>query len=199
MARKVLIVLAVVALVAWWLWPSGRRWPPGVLVSADPRMELADEGAPWSYTSHGKEYQIVPRGRWSGEARVLSVNADYDDAAIGPLDLTIGWGKMSDQAVVDRMRIWQDNTRHWYCQPRGEWPIPMEQVALHAVNTHLIPATSTVESDLRAIGKGDVVTLDGQLVDVRRNDGFHWNTSLEPGGFGDHSCKIIWVERVARR
>lgn len=193
------MLVILLALVAWWLWPDGKRYPPGVLIQEEPKVELVENGAVWPYTNHDTEYEIVQRARYHLEARVLSINHAYADSLIGPADVTVGWGPMSDQKILDRMQIWQDNTRHWYCRPRGEWPIPAEQVALHAVNTHVIPSTPAVRKALEALGKGDLVVVDGSLVDVRRPGGFHWNTSVDPSGFGEHSCKIIWVESLRSR
>lgn len=196
---KVICAVAALLLVGWWFWHGGRRYAPGVLIPSDPRIELIENGAPWPYQSKDKQYELTPRATYTAKARVLSVNADYGDALIGPVDLTLGWGPMSDQAVLDRMQIWQDNTRHWFCQPRGDWPIAPGEVALHAVNTHIIPSTPQIEQAVLAVGNGDLIEVEGKLVDVHRKDGFHWNTSVDPSGFGDHSCKIIWVEKIARR
>jgi hypothetical protein len=35
-------------------------------------------------------------------------------------------------------------------------------------------------------------------VDVSSDGGFYWHTSVDPSGFGDHSCKIIWVENLEK-
>lgn len=197
MRGRFVVAAVVLLVVAWWLWPSGKRYPPGVLVPADPTITLVEGASPFPFESKDKRYDLTPRARYALQARVLSKNTDYADSLIGPLDLTVGWGPMSDQAVLDRMEIWQDNTRHWFCKPKGEWPIPVDQVALHAVNTHLIPSSPQVETQLLALGKGDLVSINGTLVDVSRPDGFHWNTSVDASGFGDHSCKIVWVEKVS--
>lgn len=195
---KKLAVVVVILVAAWWLWPDGKRYPPGVLVKDDPQMTLVQNGPSWTYRSKDRDYTLTAQAKYSAKARVLSINTDYGDTLIGPMDITIGWGPMSDQAVLDRLKIWQDNTRHWYVQPRGDWPIPMGEVGGHAVNTHIIPATTQIETDLKGLGKGDLIAIEGQLVNVRRDDGFHWNTSVDPFGFGDHSCKIIWVESFRR-
>jgi len=192
---KKLATIAIILLAVWWLWSSGKRHAPGVLVSATPKIELIDRGEPWKFETKSRKFEIVPRAKYVLEARVLSVNTDYGDTQIGPLDVTVGWGRMSDQSVLDRMQIWQDNTRHWYVQPRGDWPIPYDEVALSAVNTHVIPATPALEKELSSIGKGDVIALEGYLVNVNGENNFHWNTSVDPSGFGEHSCKIIWVEK----
>lgn len=199
MKGKLFVGVIALLIVGWWLWPDGRRHPPGVLVPTDPKIEMLEGATPFPIQSKDKTYELTPQARYTLKARVLSINLAYGDSLVGPLDLTVGWGPMSDQAVLDRLKIWQDNTRHWFVQPRGEWPISSEEVGKHAVNTHLIPATPQIEKALTALGKGDLIDLEGKLVNVSRADGFRWNTSTDGFGFGDHSCKIVWVERVSRR
>lgn len=199
MKTKLWIGVLALLIVAWWLWPDGRRYPPGVLISSDPKIEMMEGQSSFPYKSKDKAYDLTPRARYTLKARVLSINTDYGDSLIGPIDLTVGWGPMSDQAVLDRLKIWQDNTRHWFVKPRGDWPIAADEVGRHAVNTHLIPASPQVEKTLASLGKGDLVDLEGALVDVTTKEGFRWNTSVDSFGFGDHSCKIVWVERVSRR
>ncbi|MDQ7826142.1 MAG: hypothetical protein RDV48_25290 [Candidatus Eremiobacteraeota bacterium] len=194
------IILMALIIAAYLLWPSGKRYPPGVLIKSTPRMEMLEGAKSWSYRAGTREFTLTPRAQFAMEARVLSVNKEYDDVRIGPLDIVVGWGAMSDQKVLDGIRIWQDNTRHWFCMPRGrEWPIPMDEVGGSAVNTHIIPADREIEKKLMALRKGDLISLKGLLVDVSGEQGFSWRTSVTPGGFGDHSCKIIWVQKLDRR
>jgi len=44
---------------------------------------------------------------------------------------------------------------------------------------------------------GQIVRLQGYLVDVRGPGGFAWNTSLTRSDTGDGACEIVWVEAVA--
>jgi len=62
---------------------------------------------------------------------------------------------------------------------------------------HAIPADDKVESQLRKLRPGQVVTLTGYLVDVRGPGGFAWNTSLRRDDAGDGACEIMWIEQVS--
>jgi hypothetical protein len=194
------ILLLLVLILAIRLWPSGKRYPPGILIPSSPQMIKMEDAHSWPYRSRDKEYDITPRAKYTLKARVLSINKEYSDSRIGPVDIVVGWGAMSDQKVLDRIKIWQDNTRHWYCSPRGtDWPIDLDAVALQAVNTHIIPANPEIEKKVKSIGRGDLFEIKGFLVDVSSKSGFMWRTSVDPSGFGDHSCKIIWVESLDKR
>jgi hypothetical protein len=194
------LLLLMVLILACRLWPSGKRYPPGILIPSSPQMARIDTTQSWSYTSKEKVYNITPRAKYALQARVLSINKEYDDTRIGPVDIVVGWGAMSDQKVIDGMKIWQDNTRHWYCSPGSNgWPIELDEIALHAVNTHIIPANMDIEKKVKSIRRGDLIDIKGFLVDVSSDLGFNWRTSVDPSGFGEHSCKIIWVEHLDRR
>jgi hypothetical protein len=61
---------------------------------------------------------------------------------------------------------------------------------------HVIPADKDVESRLKKLRPGQIVTAKGYLVDVRGPAGFAWNTSLSRTDTGDGACEIFWVEAL---
>ena len=69
-------------------------------------------------------------------------------------------------------------------------------VASHTANTHLIPATGRIASALAHVRRGDVVRLEGDLVDVTGPDGFVWKTSLSRTDTGDGACETLYVRAV---
>src|SRR5687768_17606787 len=71
--------------------------PPGVLVAAEPMQRLVQR-APFI---HG-DYQLTPLADFEVEARVLSVERYRTDggARVSPIDFALGWGPMSDSAVL---------------------------------------------------------------------------------------------------
>ena len=63
----------------------------------------------------------------------------YDRSAkLVPVDLAVGWGPMSDQAVLDRLKITQSMRFFWYEYQSP--PIPKDQIISHSTNLHVIPA-----------------------------------------------------------
>ena len=66
---------------------------------------------------HG-DYALSPLADFKVEARVLSRHDYTFDAgsALAPTDLALGWGRMSDSAVIERLDIAQPArffTYHW--------------------------------------------------------------------------------------
>ena len=78
-------------------------YPPGILIPDDPvnpRLRLT--------TFHSRsENSISPRWRISRSmpgSCIAKHIATHSQAALVPVDLAVGWGPMSDQAVLDQLR-----------------------------------------------------------------------------------------------
>ena len=69
-------------------------------------------------------------------------------------------------------------------------------IVSHTANTHIIPATTYLRRAVRALSRGDDVRLEGWLVDVDGDDGFHWGTSTTRDDEGPNSCETVYLERL---
>lgn len=128
------------------------------------------------------------------EARVLS-REDYrigPEAALSPTDLAFGWGRMSDEAVLEKIDVSHSN--RFYYWSTGEFPIPQREIEVHSANMHIIPADSTIERELKNVRKGQVVRVSGYLVRVESPDGWLWASSLSRNDAGAGACELIWAE-----
>jgi hypothetical protein len=190
---------AFVAFVAWSAW----HWwhdlpvvpPAGVLAPAEPdQRELAPgEAQP---LARG-DWRLVPRAGYALTARVLSRETYSFDgfASASPVDLALGWGPMSDSAVLAPLKI-EQGARFYTLRWRDEPPAPPERLLLHSANVHVIPANDAIERRLRYLRRGQVVRLEGRLVDGERDDGTTFRTSLTRSDMGAGACEVLYVERV---
>jgi hypothetical protein len=167
--------------------------PPGVLVPEPPRQEALADAGPLRVDA----FTLTPRANFRIRARVLSREDYYlgDEADLSPVDLALGWGMMSDQAVLDRIDISQGG--RWYFT-RYEYPAPISdaQIIRNSGNVHMVPANDWVRDRLDDVRVGDLVQARGYLVDVDRDDGFYWRTSLRRDDTGGGSCEIFYVEQI---
>jgi hypothetical protein len=62
---------------------------------------------------------------------------------------------------------------------------------------HLIPADDAIKAVLFAARVGQVLSLDGELVDVTRKNGWAMKSSLTRDDTGAGACEVIYV-RAAR-
>ena len=167
-------------------------YSPGPIAPKDPIQESLTS-AP-VYQKGG--YIIRPLARFQIEARVLSRERYRFDrgAALSPVDLALGWGPMSDQAVLDQIDISQG--RRFYRWRVDQYPIPRRDIIEHSANMHMIPANDEVEKDLLAVRKGEIVLIEGYLVKATSDNGSVWTSSLTRSDSGDGACELVWVESI---
>ena len=189
------ILLIVCALIAAWQLFSGREVSrsPGVLVDADPQQVELDGAQPLPFEG----VQLIPHATFKAKARVLSRERYHlgKMADVAPLDIAVGWGPMSDSSVLAQVEISQSN-RFYYWHYDHEPAIGRRAIETHSANWHLIPATRTTWHMLSQLRVGDVVTLDGELVDVQGEGVGTLRTSLSRDDTGAGACEIIFVKDV---
>jgi hypothetical protein len=193
--RKLLYIgVFLLAVTAWRDW-SHREivHEAGVLVSEQPRQ--TDINDPGVVLLEG--YRLTPRAEFDLRARVLSTEKYWlgSEADISPVDFALGWGVMSDQAVLDRISIRQGG--RWYFT-RYNLPAPVSdaQIIQNSSNMHMIPANSWVRKKLKEVRVGNILQINGILVDVDADSGFMWRTSLRRDDTGNGSCEILYVENL---
>ena len=194
--RRILII-ALLGVIAWWIYSMTRptRYPPGILVAREPiQGEVpAEENSAWP---HGV-YMVRPLARYDIQARLLSrkIYSNDEIADLCPIDFAVGWGPMTDQAVLDRLRIWQTG-RFFFWEYHNPPPIPKDQIISHASNMHLIPSTPDIASALKRIRTGDIFRLQGKLVEATRAGLYPVRSSLSRNDTGKGACEVMWVESV---
>jgi len=166
----------------------------GILVAEDPAQTDPDATAP----IEDEGFVLQPRARFVADARVLSSERYHLGklADVAPLDIAVGWGPMSDSAVLARLDISQGN-RFYYWHYDDDPPIPREAIETHSANWHLVPANDSIWHALRRIRVGDVVHLEGLLVDIDSGEGRVMRTSTTRDDTGAGACEIIYVEAVS--
>lgn len=193
-AWLLLLICAVGAFFAWRERPIERS--PGVLAPDPPLQRPLGADAP---VFHKDRYQIRALAEFALEARVLArENYRFDAGAeLVPTDLALGWGSMSDSAVLAEIAIHQRNRFYYWLT--ATFPIPRRDIEAHSANMHLIPASRVVADQIKAVRPGHVLSLSGYLVEARRDDGWQWRSSLSREDTGAGACELVWVETVMLR
>jgi hypothetical protein len=193
----IIIVLLAVSLFIWWRCTPIAH-PPGKLVSREPeQVMLAQPQA--SIAKDG--WTLEPLAVFSLDARVLGVKFYKDDfsASIAPCDLALGWGPMSDTAVLERMDITQhDRIYRWRFWGKG--PLPAKELISHSANMHIIPADESILSKLKSLRKGSLVHLSGNLVVATHpKSNKPWRSSLTRDDEGEGACELFYVKSLTER
>ena len=163
----------------------------GVVADFEPIQNAANQS-----NFNVKGYTITPLESFEIQARVLSTE-HYSfgrESDLSPVDLALGWGKMSDEVVLKDIKITQSN--RFYYWHVDEFPIPRREIETHSANMHMIPADDAIESTLKSIRAGQVVEISGYLVQINASDGWHWKSSLTREDTGNGACEVVYVKAL---
>ena len=194
MKRWTYLALALLVILLWRDWRARPiEHPPGILVPESPRQSLPAAAG----SIRLDEFVLNRRADFEIRARVLSRETYRwgESAELSPIDLALGWGVMSDQAVLDRIRISQ-GSRWYFTRYELPAPIPDQEIIRNSSNMHIIPANDLVRKSLKRVRAGQVINARGFLVDVDGDSGFRWRTSMRRDDTGNGSCEIFYVERL---
>jgi hypothetical protein len=191
------LIVALLLFGAWRYFSSSEvESAPGQIA---PRAPIQSRASPSTPISLGA-YTLEPLANYEIEARVLSRESYRHgrEAELSPLDLALGWGAMSDSAVIGQLSISQGG-RFYFYRWQDQPPIASDQIAEHSANTHLIPANDQVQNALDAVRVGQVVRMRGQLVEASGPDGWRWRSSLTRKDTGAGACELFRVESIQIR
>jgi len=121
-----------------------------------------------------------------------------DETKYSPTDLALGWGPMANPAVSDKLGISQGGRWYYYQWGSEGPPIAPDEIVRSSANMHMIPADGSVADALAKIRKGDTVHVDGWLVQINRDDGWHWRSSTTREDSGDGACEVVYVCSISK-
>lgn len=169
--------------------------PDGMITAANDPDQSSTSDTEFTY----KRYVIKPLKDFQIKARVLSAEHYSFDAGadLVPVDLALGWGRMSETSVINQLNISQSGRfyRYHYALPA---PIPPEEMVTHSANMHMIPSNDIIAKQLNAVRVGQIVHLSGNLVeakDLQKN--WTWRSSLTREDSGGGACELIWVKSLS--
>ena len=116
------------------------------------------------------------------------------EAELSSLDLAMGWGVMAQAETLEHFEITQRN--RWYFWQADTLPIPKRQVETHSANIHIVFANEAVAQAAAQVDVNDMVTLEGELIEVVAQDGWRWRSSLTRKDTGRGSCELLLLTRI---
>lgn len=192
MTRSLLsILLVVIAVIAFEMMrPVGQL--PGVLAPDPPRITPAPERPP-VFERDG--HSLAGLARFEGRGRVISIERYGRDrqARLSSRDIVLGWGPLSDTTTFKGVDVAQ--TERTVVFESYDPKLPKEAVAAHLVNLHVIGADPKLDEALRDLRRGNIVRIEGWLVEVRSGDGWRWlgaPRSTPPAMPGT----VLWVQAL---
>ena len=165
---------------------------PGIKVPEPPIQHNLKQADSFQF----KNYRITPLAEFQLKGKVLA-REDYSfgrESDLSPVDFALGWQNMSDESILEKIDISQSG--RWYRWRVQEFPIPRKTIETQSANMHIIPANDMVEDMIDLVKQGQLIELNGYLIRVDADDGWHWQSSLTRDDTGAHACELIYVESV---
>ena len=196
MRTAILLVCAAFLLLAvFWDGPEPRT-QPGVLILDEPEQETIDSHHEWEF----KGAHIAALANFRVRARVLLTEHYWwgDGAAVSPVDLALGWRLMSNQEILDGLRLYSLRRAYAWAPRDGRLPASEGDIISHSANMHMVPSTDELAGRLRDLNRGDLVDIRGFLIEIKFPDGGTWRSSLTRTDTGNGACELVWVNDLTK-
>ena len=166
--------------------------PPGILVSDPPRISELTQ-APRTFVHN--EHVFTTLAGFDARGRILSIERYGRDreSKAALLDVALGWGRMSDSVTLKNVDIAQTERR--VLSKSYDPALPDAEIEASILNLHLATADPAVEKTLRQLRAGNVVRLEGYLVEAGASDGWRWKGQTQNRVLA-LPATLLWVERV---
>ena len=195
MSYRYLIAGVCILFLGRFLWGGTPEWRPDITAANNPSQESVPPGTgPWRIG----EYSVTPLARFEARVRVLLRDRYYfgDSAEISPLDLSVGWGRMSEASILSKLRF--SHSSRFYSYSYDSPPIPQVEMTEHSANWHIVPADKVARRTLLNIPVDSIVWLKGYLVRITHPNGWTWESSLRRDDSGNGACELFWVEEARK-
>ena len=158
------------------------------------------ETAPLFWQRSGMRWQITPRATYHIAARVLQMETYHSgwQSSFSPVDLALGWGKLSDRNV-DQWIDWSQSMRWYFFEWHAGSPYTNDYIITHSANVHIVPADENLKRAALGVHRNEIVLLEGDLIniDAKKGDGsYWWHTSMTRDDTGDGSCELLLLKRA---
>ncbi|MCC6157625.1 MAG: hypothetical protein IT350_06190 [Deltaproteobacteria bacterium] len=207
-----LIYLLIVAAAAGGIWAGVRamtapRGVPSTDMDAidptrDPVQGAADSDSTWSFAWNGGQVVATNVASYRIDAKICGTQKYSKgsgwQAQVAPIDVCLMWGDLAVQELRGKVEFEQDmRWTHFRTAPGS--PFTPNYVMTHAANTHVIAASDNVRRAVARLREGQVVRLDGHLVDLHgTHDGreIFWKSSRARDDDGAGACEVFLVQGV---
>ena len=142
-----------------------------------------------------KDQSISVLQPFYGNFRILGSKMYQDDeqAKFSPIDYAVSWGLFARPDIARSISVNQyDRYLNW---KMDKLPVPAQQAMQMVSNMHIIPANPDIAKQIQQVKRGDLVRLQGELVEIRDKD-LQWTSSLSASDIGDGACELFRVSSI---
>ena len=132
---------------------------------------------------------------FQGDFRILGYKTYQDDeqAKFSPVDFAVSWGMFANPKIASQIQVKQYDRYLQWAIPY--LPVPAEEAMQMVSNIHIIPANPEIAKQIKQVKRGDLVRMQGDLVEVKSED-LVWRSSVRPDDVGDGACEVFRVDSI---
>lgn len=171
-----------------------------IVTEVDPEQVEGSGFNPIEFKVGNNTLTIQPLAKYKIAGKILAKKkyGSTWSAKLAPYDLAIGWGKLTNDEYIDKLKISQWGRFYFY---KYEYNLPFgeDYVIEHSSNNHIIPATDNLKKLLFHLDPGQLIEIEGYLVNVSGRIGKNqvgWKSSVERDDTGNGSCELVYVEKI---
>jgi len=183
-------ILAMSSYFAWTKYPISHG--PGILTPDKPLLSYNA----WDKPFNLKGYTLNPIKGYSAEVRILKHRRYFfeEKKDLSPVDIIVGWSEMSDERNLKFVQL--SISKRTFDINFTKPPIPETSMYKQMELLHLIPSTKEIEEQINWLRTGNIIRIEGKLVNVESINSFNWNSELQQ--IQDQASKkmILWVESI---
>lgn len=165
---------------------------PGITAKEAPKIERVA----WTESISFKGASLAPVKKIRGEVRVIKKKHYYFDelSRYSPLDALVGWKELSDERNLDYLYFTLNNRDYQldYTKP----PVNLSLIAEQTDLWHLIPSNSEVEEQIDKLRNGNIIYLEGILVNISDATNYQFVSATELSNKNRKIGFNIWVEKI---
>lgn len=191
-----IILLCIVMFTGYYAWSIFPiQHGPGVIAPDKPRVSRITLEKPFPFNNS----TVVPIRKITAQVRVLEKKRYYFDnkSEYSPVDVLIGWNELSDERNLDYIHFSLDE-RYFkinYSKP----PLPLNDIYSQIQLWHLMPSSEEIDTSIKGIREGNVISIEGFIVDIKSNDSFGWKSELTKPGEAHLKNTILWINSIEVR
>ncbi|NCQ51534.1 hypothetical protein GW796_06490 [archaeon] len=145
-------------------------------------------------------FKITPIKKYKIVARILRKEKYYigDDTKILPIDLVLGWNKMSNLEIIksNNIKISQSN-RFYFWRVSNFNNISRYDIENNSANVHIMPLNEKIKDLIEDLSEEDLVYFEGYLVNIENiKKGSRLLSSTSRSDTGAGACEILLVKNL---
>jgi len=113
---------------------------------------------------------------------------------LAPYDFALVWG---DMPLYLKQMKFRQTSRFCLFNMKKNATVTPQYVQNHMSNNHLIPASKNIKKAMKIARKGDLIRIEGHLVDVEASRNGRmiaaWGSSVSREDTGNGACELIYV------